>query len=135
MNHMSFRQLPPPSSAGGGLEGFVARVVGVLMWLMLAALGLVFALSLAVWLAVMLVVSLVRSVITGRPAAVTVLWRRYREMTRARWPQRAPDSNTPRADAASATGAARPSTQVEDVAWREVRTPAEQAAERVDRQP
>ena len=72
---------------------------------MLAMLGLVFAASLAIWLVVMVVVSLISSVFTGRPAAVTVLWRRYREMTRQRWPQQHPGSATPRADAADVTGA------------------------------
>ena len=108
----------------------MARVLGLLVWVTLAAMGLVFALSLAVWL-VMVVVSLVASVFTGRPAAVTVLWRRYRELTRQRWPQRPDASSTPRADAASATGAARP-TGVEDVAWREVPAARDKAGARDD---
>jgi len=132
MNGMSFRQLPPPSSAGGGaFERVMARLLGLLVWLMLAAMALVFALSLAVWLVVMVLVSLVASVFTGRPAAVTVLWRRYRELTRRRWPQRPDASSTPRADAASATGAARP-TGVEDVAWREVPAARDKAGVRDD---
>ena len=93
----------------------------------LAALGAVFALSLLIWLAVALAVSLLASLFTGRPAAVTVLWRRYRDMTRQmreRWPQR-PASSTPRADAVSATGAADAAPQVQDVRWREV--PASEA--------
>ena len=129
MNGRSYRPLPPPSPAAGGVEGFVARVLGALVWLTLAALGAVFALSLLVWLAVALVVSLVASLFTGRPAAVTVLWRRYRDMTRQmreRWPQRTA-SATPRADAATATGAADAAPRVQDVAWREV--PAADAEE------
>ena len=122
MNGMSYRPLPPPSPAAGGVEGFVARVLGALVWLTLAALGAVFALSLLIWLAVALAVSLLASLFTGRPAAVTVLWRRYRDMTRQmreRWPQR-PASSTPRADAAQATGAASDASGVQDVSWREV---------------
>jgi hypothetical protein len=113
-----------------GADGLVARVMGALVWLTLAAMGAVFALSLLVWLAVMLVVSLVASVFTGKPAAVTLLWRRYREMTRqvgARWPQRA-DTPTPRADAASATGAATEQSPVVDVAWRDVRAASPDAS-------
>lgn len=97
----------------------MSAVLGLMVWAMLAMLGLVFAASLAIWLAVMVVVSLVSSVFTGRPAAVTVLWRRYREMTRQRWPQQRPGSATPRADAADVTGASVP-TSVQDVRWREV---------------
>lgn len=118
---MPFHQLPPSSSAaGGGLERIMGAVFGLLVWAMLAMLGLVFAASLLIWLVVMVVVSLVSSVFTGRPAAVTVLWRRYREMTRQRWPQqRTAGSATPRADAADVTGASVP-TSVQDVRWREV---------------
>ena len=123
MNSMSFRQLPSSSSTtGGGLERFLSAAFGLLVWTMLATIGLVFAASLLIWLVVMVMVSLVRSLFTGRPAAVTVLWRRYRELTRQRWPQRAAASSTPRADAAGATGVARPSG-VEDVAWRDVAAP------------
>lgn len=127
MNGMYFRQLPPPSAsaAASPLDGLVARLLGAFIWLTLMALGAVFALSLLVWLAVMVIVSLVGSIFTGRPAAVTLLWRRYRdmtrEMTRARWPQRSA-SNTPRADAAQASGAATADTPVQDVRWREVNT-------------
>ncbi len=103
----------------------MSAVFGLLVWVMLATIGLVFAASLLIWLVMMVVVSLISSVFTGRPAAVTVLWRRYREMTRQRWPQRAAASSTPRADAAGATGAARPSG-VEDVAWRDVTAPTRQ---------
>ena len=121
MNGMYFRQLPPPSAsaAASPLDGLVARLLGAFIWLTLMALGAVFALSLLVWLAVMVVTSLIASVFTGRPAAVTVLWRRYREMTRQRWPQQHPGSATPRADAADVTGASVP-TRVQDVHWREV---------------
>jgi len=123
MNGMSYRPLPPPQPVASGADGLVARVLGALVWLTLAAMGAVFAVSLLVWLAVMVVVSLVASVFTGKPAAVTLLWRRYREMTRqmgARWPQRT-ETATPRADAASATGAASEQSPVVDVAWRDVR--------------
>ncbi len=122
---MSYRSLPPPNATFAG-GGWMARLLGALVWLTLAAMGAVFALSLLVWLAVMVVVSLVASVFTGKPAAVTLLWRRYREMTRqvgARWPQRT-DTPTPRADAASATGAATEASPVSDVAWRDVKAPA-----------
>ncbi|MDO5626019.1 MAG: hypothetical protein Q4G71_15190 [Pseudomonadota bacterium] len=104
----------------------MARLLGVVVWLTLAAIGLVFALSLAVWLLVMLVFSLVRSVFTGRPAAVTVLWRQYREMTRQRWPAARTASPTPRTDAATAHAPAS-QTGVQDVAWREVPRSADQA--------
>ena len=124
---MSFHQLPSSSpAAGGGLGRVMSVVLGLLVWAMLAMLGLVFAASLAIWLVVMVVVSLVSSVFTGRPAAVTVLWRRYREMTRQRWPSQGSASRTPRADAADVTGAASAPGRVEDVRWREV--PAEQPA-------
>lgn len=121
---MMFYRLPSGSAASGStLERLSSRLIGLLVWAVLAAIGLVFMLSLAIWLLVMVVFSLVASVFTGRPATVTLLWRRYRELARQRWPQRpgAASTSTPRADAAQATGAARP-TGVEDVAWREVRT-------------
>ena len=127
---MSYQSLPPPSaSAANGLDRLFARVMGWVVWGVLALMGLVFALSLFVWLTAMVLVSLVASVFTGRPAAVTMLWRRYRDMTRQmreRWPQR-PASATPRADAATATGAADAAPRVQDVAWREV--PAADAEE------
>ncbi|QTD43846.1 hypothetical protein [Ottowia testudinis] len=117
--------MPPPSaSAANGLERLLVRLMGWLVWGTLALMGVVFALSLFIWLSVMVLVSLVASLVTGRPAAVTMLWRRYRDMTRQRWPQRQPPSATPRADAAQATGAAAP-TGVQDVRWREVRDAAD----------
>lgn len=115
---MSFYSLPP-TSADSGLNRFIARLMGGMVWATLAAMGLVFAFSLAIWLLAMTVVGLVASLFTGRPAAVTVLWRRYREMTRQHWPRQRPGSATPRADAADVTGASVP-TQVQDVRWREV---------------
>ncbi|HOZ92546.1 MAG TPA: hypothetical protein PK242_00550 [Ottowia sp.] len=127
---MFFHSLPPPAPVSGGADGLLARVLGALVWLMLAALGAVFALSLLIWLVVMVVVSLVGSLFTGRPATVTLLWRRYRDMTRevtrSRWSP-SPASSTPRADAAQATGAASAQTSVQDVSWREV--PAAPAAD------
>ena len=84
---MSFHQLPSSSpAAGGGLGRVMSVVLGLLVWAMLAMLGLVFAASLAIWLVVMVVVSLISSLFTGRPAAVTELRRRSRELTRQRWP-------------------------------------------------
>lgn len=99
------------------------RVLGWLRALVLLGVALVFVASLLVWLVAMVVFSLVSSLFTGRPAAVTLLWQRYRAMARQRWPQRAPEpeSSTPRADAAQATGASR-DTGVSDVRWREVRS-------------
>ena len=135
MNDMPYRYLNPPSPAPGNVaERFFGRLMGLMVWALLATMGVVFALSLLVWLVVMVVVSLVASVFTGRPAAVTVLWRRYRDLTsglaRQRWPQgerRA--STTPRADANNATGAATPSSGVQDVGWRDVASrPADGAA-------
>lgn len=125
MNPMSGRYLPPPSGspAGSGLERLLARIVGWLTWAMLAMLGLVFLASLLVWLVVMVVYSLVSSWITGRPTTVTLLWQRYRDLARRRWPQRPfgadEASPTPRADAAQATGASR-DTGVSDVRWRDI---------------
>ena len=125
---MSYQSLPPPSaSAANGLDRLFARVMGWVVWGVLALMGLVFGLSLFVWLTAMVLVSLVASVFTGRPAAVTMLWRRYRAMTQGRWPQRQPASSTPRADAAQSTGASMP-TGVQDVRWREV-APANDAAD------
>ena len=135
MNDMPYRYLTPPAAAPGNVaERFFGRLMSLMVWALLATMGVVFALSLLVWLVVMVVVSLVASVFTGRPAAVTVLWRRYRDLTRGlarqRWPQgdrRA--STTPRADATSNTGAATPTTSVQDVGWREVGPgPADAAA-------
>lgn len=130
MTRMFFHSLPPPAPVSGGADGLLARVLGALVWLMLAALGAVFALSLLIWLVVMVVVSLVGSLFTGRPATVTLLWRRYRDMTRevtrSRWSP-SPASSTPRADAAQATGAVSAQTSVQDVSWREV--PAAPAAD------
>jgi len=117
MNDMFSRSWPPPGSSGPG--GVVARLLGLLLWVVLALLGLAFALGLLLWLAAMTVISLVAALFTGRPAAVTLLWRRYREMTRQHWPQRPAASATPRADAAGATGASQPAG-VQDVTWREV---------------
>ncbi|MDO5692202.1 MAG: hypothetical protein Q4G70_06950 [Pseudomonadota bacterium] len=117
---MFFYSLPSSSSSSGsGIERFVSAAFGLFVWAMLAMLGLVFATSLAIWLVVMVVVSLVSSMFTGRPAAVTVLWRRYREMTRQRWPHQRTGSATPRADATDVTGASA-STRVQDVHWRDV---------------
>ncbi len=130
MTRMFFHSLPPPAPVSGGADGLLARVLGALVWLMLAALGAVFAVGLLIWLVVMVVVSLVGSLFTGRPATVTLLWRRYRDMTRevtrSRWSP-SPASSTPRADAAQATGAASAQTSVQDVSWREV--PAAPAAD------
>ncbi|MFT3777437.1 MAG: hypothetical protein QM772_04010 [Ottowia sp.] len=125
MNGTSSPSLPPAS--GGALDRFFARLLGGLVWAALALMGLVFLASLLVWLAVMVVASLVSSLFTGRPATVTLLWRRYREMARQRWPRRpGADSTTPRADATQAT-AAEPAA-VQDVVWRDV--PAEDDARR-----
>lgn len=119
MTGMSFHSLPSSASA----EGWLTRVLGALTWLTLAALGAVFALSLLIWLVAMVVVSLVSSVFTGRPATVTLLWRRWRDMTRdisrPRWPQRSGNS-TPRADTPSAAGGADSVAPVQDVSWRDV---------------
>lgn len=122
MNEMPFRQLPPSYARGssGTLERIIARLIGVAVWAMLALMGLVFAISLFIWLMVAIVASLLVSLFTGRPATVTLLWRRYREMTRQRWPGRQQAaSNTPRADAASTTGESA-STPVQDVSWRDI---------------
>ena len=142
MNGMYFRQLPPPSAsaAASPLDGLVARLLGAFVWLALMALGVVFALSLLVWLAVMVVTSLIASVFTGRPAAVTVLWRCYCDMTRglARqgWRKGEPASATPRADANGLTGAAPTApTAVQDVGWREVKAPAPDTAGRTPSHP
>lgn len=116
------RFLPPPRTAHGSvLERWVSRIVAWISWAVLAALGLVFLLSLLVWLMIMVVFSLVRSLFTGRPATVTLLWQRYREAARQRWPEppSARTPQTPRADAAQATGASR-DTGVQDVRWRDV---------------
>ncbi len=123
MNDMSFRSLPPPKSSGsgGGLDRFFARLMAWMVWGTLALMGLVFALSLLVWLVVMLIVSLVVALFTGRKPAVAVLWSRYRDLARQRWPQREAASPTPRADAASSTGASTTDTGVQDVRWREVK--------------
>lgn len=101
------------------MERIVAGIMGLMVWATLAFMGLIVAASLLIWLAVAIVFSLVSSLFTGRPATVTLLWRRYRDMTRQRWPVSKAASNMPRADAASATGAAATSG-VQDVAWREV---------------
>lgn len=116
---MSFQSLPPAS--GGALDRFFARLLGWLVWAFLALMGLVFLASLLIWLAVMVVASLVSSLVTGRPATVTLLWRRWREMARQRWPQRpgAQPSATPRADEVAATGHGA-TDGVQDVAWREL---------------
>ena len=130
MSRMYFHSLPPTASVSGSADSLMGRLLGALVWLTLAAFGAVFALSLLIWLVVMVAVSLVGSLFTGRPATVTVLWRRYRDMTRevtrSRWSP-SPASSTPRADAAQATGAASDASGVQDVSWREV--PAAPAAD------
>lgn len=102
------------------MERIVAGIMGLMVWATLAFMGLIVAASLLIWLAVAIVFSLVSSLFTGRPATVTLLWRRYRDMTRQRWPARQAASTTPRADATAASGASAPSS-VQDVTWREVR--------------
>ncbi|GEM_PF-987642 len=129
MIFMTYRSLPSGSSASAGgsaLERLLARVTGALVWGGLMLMGLVFALSLLFWLVLMVLVSLAASLFTGRAPTVAVLWRRYRDMTRQRWPSQGSASRTPRADAADVTGAASAPGRVEDVRWREV--PAEQPA-------
>lgn len=125
MNPMHLRYLSSSAPITPPGMGLAARLLGVMVWATLAAMGLVFAVSLLIWMVVMALVSLVVSVFTGRPAALTLLWRRYREMTRQRWPQ-SRGSATPRADAATASGAAAP-TGVQDVSWREVPSPRPEA--------
>jgi hypothetical protein len=125
MQNMPYRYLTPhPAAAPSASDRLIARLMGWLTWALLACIGLVFALSLLVWLVVMAVVSLVVSVFTGRPAGVTLLWRRYRDLSsqfaRPGWPRAGAASTTPRADAASATGAASPASGVQDVRWRDV---------------
>lgn len=101
------------------MERIVAGIMALMVWATLAIMGLIVAASLLIWLAVAIVFSLVSSLFTGRPATVTLLWRRYRDMTRQRWPARQAASTTARADATGASGA--PSTSgVQDVTWREV---------------
>ena len=125
---MSYQSMPPPSaSAANGLDRLFPRAMGRIKKDKNTQMELVFGLSLFVWLTALVLVSLVASVFTGRPAAVTMLWRRYRAMTQGRWPQRQPASSTPRADAAQSTGASMP-TGVQDVRWREV-APASEAAD------
>lgn len=123
MNQMPFGYLPPPSGVSGGsrLERLLRRLSAWLAWAMLALLGLVFLASLLIWLVVMVAFSLVSSLVTGRPATVTLLWQRCRDLARRGWPSRpsAPDSTTPRADAAQATGASM-DTGVSDVRWRDL---------------
>lgn len=115
--------LPPPAPDRPTrlLERWASRIAGWLGWLVLAAVGVVFLGSLLIWLVVMVVASLLASVLTGRPAGVALLWQRYRAMARQRWPHapEAAESNTPRADAAQATGASM-DTGVTDVRWRDV---------------
>lgn len=123
MNETFFRQLPSSPYArtsGGAMERIVAGIMGLMVWATLAFMGLIVAASLLIWVAVAIVFSLISSLFTGRPATVTLLWRRYRDMTRQRWPARNASSNAPRADATAAAGAAKPLSRVEDVAWREV---------------
>lgn len=115
--------LPPGQGpAPSALERLLLRLFGLLVWMALAAMGLLMVLGITLWLLLMTVVNLVTSLFTGRPAAVTLLWRGWREATRQRWPQRRPASATPRADAASATGAAQTGQPpaVQDVAWRDL---------------
>ncbi|WP_448252537.1 hypothetical protein [Ottowia oryzae] len=141
MNDMPYRYLTPPAAApGNAAERFFGRLMSLMVWTLLATMGVVLALSLLVWLAVMVVTSLIASVFTGRPAAVTVLWRRYRDMTRglARqgWRKGEPASATPRADANGFTGAAPTApTAVQDVGWREVKAPAPDTAGRTPSHP
>lgn len=114
---------PISSSAPSAAEGFVSRVLGLVMSLLLAAMGLVFALCLLAWLLVMVVVSLVSGWITGRPSTVSVLWQRYRDLTRRvsrpRWAQRA---SGPARD--STPGSPAKGTEVQDVQWRDVNGPS-----------
>lgn len=126
MTQTPYGFLPSPASPSSNpVERLLARLLGWLGWVMLAALGLVFLASLLVWLLVMLAFSLVSSLFTGRPAAVTLLWQRYRAMARQHWPQSParPASPTPRADAAQATGAAG-DAGVQDVRWRDIDHPS-----------
>ena len=125
MNPMHLHYLSSSAPATPPGMGLAARLLGFVVWATLAAMGLVFAISLLIWMVVMALVSLVVSVFTGRPAALTLLWRRYREMTRQRGPQPR-GAATPRAEAAATTGGAAP-TGAQDVSWREVSAPRPQA--------
>lgn len=123
MTHMQPRFLTYSSStASGATPSLLGRLLGVLSWVLLASMALVFVASVLVWAFLAVVFSLIASVFTGRPPAVAVLWRRYRDLARTRWPQPRTESATPRADATDVAAAARAAdvSRVDDVAWREV---------------
>ena len=53
MNDMPYRYLTPPAAApGNAAERFFGRLMSLMVWTLLATMGVVFALSLLVWLAV-----------------------------------------------------------------------------------
>lgn len=118
---MNLRLPSPPSNQAdrGAIERAIGRLAGWLLWALLAAAGVVFLISLLIWMLVMAVISLVSSLITGRPAAVTLLWRRYREMARQRWP-RPPSTSTTARPTSHDDAQAKAADTVEDVRWRDL---------------
>lgn len=118
---MTLRLPSPPSNPPdrGAIERAIGRLAGWLLWALLAAAGVVFLISLLIWMFVMAVISLVSSLITGRPAAVTLLWRRYREMARQSWPRPPSTSNTARPTSHD-DAPAKAADTVEDVHWRDL---------------
>ena len=127
MTDLHMRFLTHSSAAAGTTPSLLGRLLGVLSWVLLASMALVFVASVLVWASLAVVFSLIASVFTGRPPAVAVLWRRYRDLARTRWPQPRAESTTPRADATDVAAAARAAdvSRVDDVAWREVPTAAD----------
>lgn len=94
--------------------GWLARLAGGLIRVLLGAVALVFTVSLLFALTILVLVSLLAAWLTGRSASPAAQWARWRDSARQRWP----GSATPRADANQATGSG--AGHVQDVAWREV---------------
>ena len=97
---MSYQSLPPPSAgAANGLDRLFARVMGWVVWGVLALMGLVFALSL---LAAALILACIWAIragwarLTGRPVTPWVMrvdpregWNRFYQSP-GPWPRREP---------------------------------------------
>lgn len=114
-------RLTSSDAAGFGraaAPGWLARLAGGLLRMLLAVAALLFTVGLLFALTLIVLVSLLAAWLTGRRASPAAQWAHWRDSARRRWPGAAKRSATPRADANQATGSG--AGHVQDVAWREL---------------